>query len=756
MLSGPLALLGVATGVDAVRAERASPPDDGPPASYLARVGPVMLRDVLGLVGLALLVLLVAQLWNRACDPLVGLAFFGLGPAISAVLGGLCGLWGATLVRRDARRRQLLAGCVPLLVSLAVALARLYADPVVFAHDPFWGSFAGPLYDEAVAITPRLLWFRAYNVALALAAALALELWTRPDGTLAAWTQPRRRPWSTLAMLLLLALGASLGLRAERYHFNATVESLSRELPGELRTEHFVIHYDPASPAARELDLVEAEHEFAWQRLAKRVGREPAVPVHSFVFPTPERKRELIGAGDTEVAPPWRGHLYLNDQPFPHRVLHHELAHAFSAPLGDPLLGLPARLGLGGLQLNLALVEGFAEALAPRPREGLDLHDQAAVLERLELRPSLSSLMGLSFWGKSSRHAYAAAGSFCLWLVETRGVGPLVALYGNGGDFSAAYGLSLAELESQWVELLRARPIRERDIEALRQRYAKRAIFERPCAHRVANLLVDAHRADQRGDHETSLAHHRSVCELEPQRAQHRVALGRALAQAGYFEEARATLEQVGMEPELTHTLASMVDETLGDLAVQRGELDRAAAHYQAALGRSVSESVARRLQIELLGTRDAQLAPLVLDYIAPFETNDASPRLATLRMYLATRIRELGPHAALGWYLVGRQLLVAREGQRAVEAFEHALAPAEGQAGLTTTELERGAREGLLVASVRARHYARAREVLVELLHDPEIGNGDRYTYELWAERIEFFETFRPATQARPSAGPP
>ena len=55
-----------------------------------------------------------------------------------------------------------------------VALWRLYFDPVVYAFDPFFGWFSGPIYDEAVAIDSRYRWFRFYNL---LSAGAALGLW---------------------------------------------------------------------------------------------------------------------------------------------------------------------------------------------------------------------------------------------------------------------------------------------------------------------------------------------------------------------------------------------------------------------------------------------------------------------------------------------------------------------------------------------------------------------------------------------------
>jgi hypothetical protein len=159
----------------------------------------------------------------------------------------------------------------------------------------------------------------------------------------------------------------SSALRPTHFGFHTTAASLSDHLLGTRETEHFIIHYAPTSQTARDIELVAAEHEFAWDRLARQLGWVPPWKIHSFVFPSPESKRALLGAGNTEVAPPWRGHIYLNEQPFPHRVMHHELAHAFSYSFGDPVFGAAATIDWAGPHFNLALLEGFATALAPRP-----------------------------------------------------------------------------------------------------------------------------------------------------------------------------------------------------------------------------------------------------------------------------------------------------------------------------------------------------------------------------------------------------
>jgi hypothetical protein len=753
VLTAPLSLFGVGVGVDQVRALRAEfaagPADSLTTPVYgdefpLAPLLGGALRELGLLLGLSLTILALAQLWQFNCDPWTGLEFFVLGPGVSGLLGVVAGLCGGLLAHK--RRRQLLLGLVPLGFCLVLGVWRIYADPVVYALDPFFGYFAGPIYDEAVPISSRYLWFRGYNLLVAAAALLMLRLWLAPNLGARPLRQALRAPWTLAALLVCLTASAALGLQPTRHGFHTTVDSLARSLPGTRVTEHFVIHYAPGSGTGRDIELVAAEHEFAWDRLERLLGTSPAAPVHSFVFPTPESKRALIGAGNTEVAPPWRGHVYLNEQPFPHRVLHHELAHAFSYRFGDGIFGAPTRLGWGGLRVNLALLEGFATALAPRPEGGLDLHDQAAILERLELRPELADIMGLGFWGKASRRAYTAAGSFSLWLIETRGVPAFTALYTSAGDFEAAYGSPLAALEQDWLTFLAARPLRPQDIEAQRQRFKQRAIFQRPCAHRAADLAAEANLAQLRGDSEQRLEALQQLCAVEPETPEHRLALALAQAQSGQLVEADATLTEVAGHPELTDSVLAVLDERRGDLLLARGELAPADAAYAQALTRGLGDPQQRQLQIKRMGAGDPALAALLLAYFDPFDPHPDHPSQAVLRLHAALGVAALPGQRALGGYLGGRQLLNVGEGPGARALLDRSLSPGPGEPELPTPELRRGARLMLLEALLRTREYPRAHAVLAELDADPTLGQGHRLELSQWRERLAFFAHMLPA----------
>ncbi len=711
-LTAPMSVLGVFVGVDAVRRTKT------PTLDAIARGA---LRDIFGLAAVALGLLLVAQLWHPSCDPGGGLLYLLVGPLLSAILGATSGIAAATLFKDPSRRwRMALVGLVPLVFCLVVGLMRLYLDPVVYALDPFWGYFAGPIYDEAIALDGRYLLFRAYNLLLAGATLAAVRLWGEEALGNAARTPSNRvslspkarlaaHPWASAALALCLTCGAALGLQPARFGFHSTVDGIAEVLSATRTSDHFVIRYAPTSKTAREIEVVTAELEFAYHRLSTAIGRAPSSRIEVFIFPSPELKRQVIGAGRTEVAPPWRLQLYLNHQPFPARVMPHELAHAFESTIGDSLFGVSGRLDRGGLRLNLALVEGFAVAMAPRPRDGLDLHDTAAILDRLELRPQLSQIMGLGFWGQSSRRAYTAAGSFCLWLSETRGVPALAELYSSAGDFQGTYGESLGDLEEAWLAFLRERELRPRDVEALRQLFERRSIFQRPCAHRAADLAAEANAAQARGDLPGSLEALGTLCMIEPDRPEHQIGRANVLAQAGDYGSATQVLDAALRSPGTTSTLKVLTHERLGDVALARGALGEAARHYRDALAGSTLEAQARNLQVKLLAAEDPAISPYLRDYFLLFVAPAFRPTVGLRRLYAARRLAEEATYAPLGEYLTGLQLLAQENPHGAALHLERSLAPAPGSKPLHSPELLRSARLHLVNAQVQTRRYDRA-----------------------------------------------
>ena len=742
LVLGPfLALLALAAGVDIARGLRAgqgAAREDGGLLGAVARHGAL---ELAWLCGLPLVVLLAGMAWNRNCDPVGGLWFYVAGPVACAVVGMAVGLWTATLFDRR-RSVQLLLSALPVLASAALTLGRLYRWPMVFAYNPFLGWFSGPIYDEAVAVGPTYLWYRAMNGLLVIAALLVFDATVRRPGLRLVFPPEAGNRVRLGAALLCLVAGGSMALRPAAMGFATDRARTERALPGTRTTEHFVIHYAPGSATAREIDDVALEHEFAWARLHDILGVAPTGTIHSWVYPNPGVKKAVFGAGRVEVSLPWKREIYLRQLPYPHLIMHHELAHTFGGPTGDPLFGLSAGLKPAPT-LNMGMVEGFANALAPRSSYGLDLHDQAAVLDRLKLRPPLDRVMGVGFFSLASRRAYTAAGSFAAWLHETRGIGPLKQVYRSAGDFEAAYGEPLGELEADWLTFLRARPLRDEDLEAMKQRFRRRSVFARPCAHRSAVLAGQARAALGRGDRETAIEGWETLCTIEPEQVNHRINLAATLATLGELDRSLEVLDEAAGYDDLTHALLSSIESTQGDVALIKGDWDAARQAYDLALTRASSQGKVRSLQIKRRAADDPAVATLVTDYFALFERDTGSYAAGVARSYVATRLAARPGWAAVGDYLVARQLLNAARPSEAIPHLRAALSPPGDEPKLPSWELRRAARLALVQALVQTRDFDGARRILDELDADPDAGTGDALDAGWWRERADYYERY-------------
>jgi tetratricopeptide (TPR) repeat protein len=747
VLSLPSAVAGAGVGLDVTLRQRARRRDHGR-LSDLARMAN---RELLALVGLPLLILLAASAYNPNCDPWMGVAFHVMGPGFSVACGFTAGVL-ATIVAERRPRATVAAGLV-ILASTLLGLWRLYTEPCVFFFDPFWGWFSGPIYDEQVGITTRFLRFRGYNL-LGISGVLAVwSVCARPDR--AGVMRPRDAGGlSTMALAAALLSGAGwMGLQPSRYGFTTDRAHTEEALSGTLRTDHFVLHYVPNTSTALRIDALAAEHEFAWHELERSLGRAPAGPIHSYIYASQGQKRRLFGVGGVEVSLPWKRSLYLTATAFPMRSLHHELAHTFGAAFGDPILGLSMKW-LPVPQFNTALLEGFAVAMDPRPRYRMDIHAQAATLDRLGVRPNLEALMGLGFYQFASARAYTASGSFVRWLLETRGGARVGELYATAGDFESVYGENLPDLEAQWLEFLRVVPLDAQSIASMEERFKRRSVFQRPCAHRVARVRVEAAQAQASGDDARALELRDSLCEIEPDRMEHYATLARVLATFGRYEEAFDAVARGQAVPEAAHSAA--LDASMaaleGDLLVAAGRLDEAVIAYERALASPSDDATIRSVRLRRDAAADPNAAAIVHDYFGRFRRvrTDASTR--TNRLYRSAELTAVPGWSRMGHYLLGQQMLRVDDLRHAREHLERALdtGPRSPNEGLEVWRLPAADSPPLPAAFQRATLRALA-EVSLRSgdLEDCEMflrrwsaagdTRGDAVAIDKWRRRLRF-----------------
>jgi hypothetical protein len=651
------ALAGVDMGHGAVCAARRNARPISPPriaAEAMVATGAILV--------IPLLLSLANAFHVRNCNVGAGLAFFALLPLCSGTFAAGAGATAA--IALPGRRTGRLAAFALPLLSVSWALLRLYRDPAVFAFDPFGGFFPGPIYDEALRPPMRLVWFRLANLTW-LAAALAVAHWlwqdARPGLRLA--LRPLRglaRPWPR-AMVVLVLVAASVGWYEARGRlgFHVRAADLTRILPRETRSEHFVLRTDSAAESDADIDLARQDLEFRYQQLARILGVEPTLPVIVYRFPSSAAKKDAVGAANTLYAKPWTREIFVQADRFPAQRLRHELAHVFASAFGDRMFGVSLAWHLVGPipwpTLASGLIEGIAEAADfDNPDGRSTTHQEAAAMLALGKAPELRRALGAGFTFESGPRAYTVAGSFCRFLLDQYGAEKLGALYRSAGDFTRVYGRDLPALEADWRAFLTALPVDESSHAQAEESFRRPAIFQKVCARELAARVSDA-RARLGTAPRDSVALLSSACADDPGEPTFRLDLAEALVAVGEPDQALATLAATTASGGLTRPLRGRASSIEAGIHFRAGRL----AQAQTALA-----------QVELAATEDGDLrtarakqralrdedARKSLGRIL-FGDERGRPLDAGLVVYLVTEFAQKAPDEAIGPYLVGRQL---------------------------------------------------------------------------------------------------
>jgi tetratricopeptide (TPR) repeat protein len=719
------AALGASVGVETVARGRV--------ANAAAFVWPA--RELGILLGLTLAVLAASSLWPVQCLSVRGLLLFVLGPGCSAVTGWVVGLWGGTLADRPVAGLSL-AAVVPGLCA-AIGLLRAFAWPVMFDYDPFFGLvFAGVVGGEPL---PDLSTYVAYRGVNLLAGFIVLVMWRYFVDPRTLRIVPRLRSHAHRVGLATVALAVGWGMGvADRLGFTTSTRSLRASLSGEHRTEHFVLHYEPGARLDWAIAELAAEHEFAWTRLAAALGREPEPPLHVYVYSSAEQKRRLLGAAFAEFANSRRDELYLDPAYLTHATVHHEVAHLFALTLFDPQgPSVFERLTLPG---GVFIGEGVATALAVDDDDAPTLEERAVTLASRGALPPLSRLQGLGFW-TTHEYGYNVAGAFFRWLIAHHGTAPLQALYATHGDFVAAYGRSLADLEDAWRTSVTT--------EAARLPAASDG-EERPgaalpgvrCPEAAATLLEAARGAARAGLFARNAELHARHCAIvvDPHAALQQVWAELWAGDRTAAERTLAAAEKLPADPDF----AALVTAARGELALAAGRHVEAAELYQRALASDLSPAWKRWLHLQHLAATTPALR-------GPLRRYGAARRRDEDGWDAALEVAQVPGQAPLGNFLLARALHERGQAGEAASAWRRSLHARTGEQPLPDGSFTSFAERNLLAALVERGDLDGARTLLATFETRPRRARPVRT--EVWHARIAARLAGDRSARSRPSS---
>jgi tetratricopeptide (TPR) repeat protein len=678
------------------------------------------------LVPLGLLTLNALRVRN--CAYANGLAWWALLPMTSAAMGAAAGVVAGLLGLRRRIGGTLVAVAI-VLGSIVWSVVRFYAAPPIFAYDPFAGYFPGTLYDEEVAIGPALLWARVYHATVAAAALLVCA--TLLDGTRLRLSLRHAR-----VRLGAIALGATFVALAfhhahARLGFFYTADDLARALGAARRTPHFILHYSPKGPWAKDIDLHAEEHEYRWSRLRELLGVEPEAPVHAFLFDSADEKQRLMGAAHTFVAKPWRREIYLQAEGWPHPVLEHELAHVFAGTFGDPIFGVSR----AGLRVNVGLIEGVAVA-ASWKASPLTPHETVKTMRERHLEPPLGSVLSLGFLGLNASQAYNVAGSFSRYLLDhypARALADVFRAAGSPASWTAAYDKPLPQLAEEWSRFIDGVTVPARESAVVRDRLARPSVFHKVCAHELALKREEAQKRQAAGDKTAALSALESVCADDPDDPQNVAALMEAADASGLPERARAEAQRLLGHPKASSPEKARAWVTLGDLALRQRARDEARRAYDEAMKLPLDDNLLRLTHAKQIAAAEppGRAADLLIDFLVqPADKRDPALDLLNLRELVA-----LEPERELFHYLFARQLEARGRYHDAADELERALA-GDGR-GLPDSLFVREARRLQGRALYRADELERAQAAFETLARDES--SAARLEADDWLRRIRF-----------------
>jgi tetratricopeptide (TPR) repeat protein len=677
-----------------------------------------------GLAALGLAIVLGHGLRVGMCDASWGVELYLFAPLPGALLAGV---WGAAVGLAAGRvrpgwRRRAVCVCGALfapLCGIAVSLGRFYTSPMVFAFDPFFGYFAGPLYDTVIDAFWTLATYRAGTLLTLLALGCGAAFF---DERLQ-FKGIRGRGW-----LLGVALSAFLGSAALIWngtslgHFS-TRASIERALGQQVYGARCDVKY--SSGISRRDALLFARDCDAELRADEAYFEIQGPPrVTAFLFANEGEKGRLMGASSTYIAKPWRREIYVQASAYPHPVVGHELAHVLAGSFGQG----PFRVSgpLGGWIPDPGRIEGVAVAASPNDNDDFTLDEWAKTLLDLQLLPPLESVFRLGFLGQNSSTAYTVAGAFLHWFHDRYGAAALRRWYG-GEPIERVSSKSLGQLETAWRADLARVTVAPALLDEARVRFDRPSLFGRRCPRIVDKLNGVANQKLGSGDTVGARLSIAELLRLDPHHTGAKFELAACAVKEGNEAAALAAYATLAASPELAKLERAGAREAQADLELRAGLLEAARRDYDAVASIVANEDRLRTLDVKRSPENEVQRRAIVDLLVgdpllgAAFEV--AAPRLADWA--------NAEPENGLPSYLLGKNLFGRGRFTEAASYLDQALTK--------KLRLPRVAREAwrtrLTLACAVGDSTAKAR-ALEALRADPDLSPARRAAIERLALR--------------------
>jgi len=408
----------------------------------------------------------ISSLIKDDCYIREGALFFLLIPTISVFFSMSVGLfWGYFLGRKG-----IIIGLASILLIALYAPWKLYHEISIFVYNPIFGFFPGPLYDEAIPITLKLVISRIVVLFWGIAILLSIKI---ADGL----RQSVIRIWSVLLLAFLLITVLAVHLNESEIGISYTREYITQNvLTGYFETDNFIIYYDPGSPEAKYIELIAMDHEWRYKQLKEALNLKSEEKIKSYIYPDIKTRKNLIGAGETTIANPIHNEIHLVYDSFPQPVLKHELVHVMAGEFGNDVLKISPKIGL---------LEGTAVAVDWRDQR-FTPHQWSKVMMEMGIAPNIKDIVGFGFWYVPADVGYTLMGSFSRYLIDSYGIEKFKTAY-KTGNF-AVYGKNIDELALEWRNFISTVETPSEAYAISEARFSRPGIFQAKCPRKIAEL----------------------------------------------------------------------------------------------------------------------------------------------------------------------------------------------------------------------------------------------------------------------------
>lgn len=673
-----------------------------------------------------LIIILLNALHVKNCDFSEGATFFLLLPVISCAYatgaGVFFGLWLAK------RWTAYLIYLVYIFATLLLLLHNIAFHPPVFGYHSTFGYFPGPIYDENIPISGTLIIARGTTLLLTgIFLLFAISMLSVRERSESPPTLHLRNFYrfeirfdnlmNRLCLVAMVIAFVSIYLHRSELGLRPTRSYIEKKLGGMKETEHFKLYYEKGSRVEQEIEWIAHDHEFRYAQLTTYFQMQPSKKIRSYIYTSPEQKKQLIGARETSVEDPFGGGFHINYEEFPHPVMKHELAHALTADW-HPLLKVSLKPGLH---------EGIAVAAAWN-YEQFTPHQRSKAMRQLKIAPKIQQIMGLGFWKEASSRSYTLAGSFVRFLVDTYGLEEFKDVFPTG-NFKKIYGKTLTNLVQEWESFLESVPLTEDDLAVAEGHLKHSSIFQKLCAHKIAELSTRARTAYRESNFTVALALLEKIFKLDPDNLSNLLELMYTHYQMGDYHATLGLTTKICAYPSASVKQIAAAKNVGGNVQWHRGRRNQAISHYQEVFALHASDALDREVQ--------AKVAILALDFAGVQDKlrqviiSQSSPQLKVTLLHEV--INEL-PEWGLPHYLIGRQLELVR---KYVTSNRYRFKA--NTLGLPHQNLEIENVRLIGVNSYRLGHYDSAIEQFQRIAAKDNLPLGTIYNARDWIERCDW-----------------